>query len=80
MSQDLVTITFKGKEGESWTVQGEVGISILDLAHSNSVPLEGPVKVHWPAQPVMLLCLLIYIRSFLQQRKRKKICLTSPLI
>ena len=37
---DLVTVTFKGRD-KSWKVQGEVGTTILDLAHSNKVPLEG---------------------------------------
>lgn len=37
----MITVHFIGKNGEKLTVQAEEGLSLLEVAHKNKVPLEG---------------------------------------
>lgn len=34
-------VIFKNKSGKKWEVQAPIGVSLLEVAHKNEIPLEG---------------------------------------
>ncbi|KAJ7009905.1 hypothetical protein NC653_000576 [Populus alba x Populus x berolinensis] len=52
-SEEMISITFVGKDGEEKDIKVPVGMSMLEAAHENDIELEGKV---WKIPPVPSFC------------------------